>query len=186
MDKNTRRNIKLNHTVPQLDIDEFNKLTDLLFEAAKENNAYCARLLGVSTITWKKWTNDPPTWPWWNLVLRQAIKHLIANLVAQRRMNTKKHKQRVIQALARIPQSDIMEDSIASLAYDIRGAELHLRNLLARRGMFADEIYKAGNAGGYTPRMLRTAAKKLGVVKQSEGFGEDKRSYWRLPTEEDD
>jgi hypothetical protein len=88
--------------------------------------------------------------------------------------------------MSRIPQSDEFLDEIASMAYDVHGASQYLRLTLGGKGMFWDELRKPANCGGYSPATLRKAAKMIGVVKRSEGFGEDKRSYWRLPNEDDD
>jgi hypothetical protein len=185
MRKSTRRQTKLIDFEPKLDAEEFNALTDVLFELVKENHSKCSRLLGISRSTWKKWEKQPPTWPWWNLVLRAIIKHYITGLHARRGF-TAKHRKSVMDLMSRIPQSDEFLDEIASMAYDVHGASQYLRLTLGGKGMFWDELRKPANCGGYSPATLRKAAKMIGVVKRSEGFGEDKRSYWRLPNEDDD
>ena len=55
------RQTKLTVSTPQADPKEVEDLLDLLFKATKANNSQCARLLGVSTPTWKKWAKEPPT-----------------------------------------------------------------------------------------------------------------------------
>lgn len=185
MRKSTRRQTKVTTISPKLDVDEFNALTDVLFELLKEKHSACARVLGISRSTWKKWEKTPPDWPWWNLVLRHVIKFYITGLNARRGF-TAAHRKSVMELLARVPQGDEFLEEIAALAYDVDGAAHFLRLTLGGKGMFFDELRKPANCGGYSPQTLRRAAKMIGVVKRQEGYGEDKRSYWRLPNEDDD
>ena len=185
MERKIRRQTKVRAREHKLDTEEFNSLTDLLFELFKENHSACARVLGISRMTWKKWEQEPPTWPWWNLVLRHIIKQYLAPLAARRGL-TKKHRQRILDRFNEIPNGSEMLDEIDDLAYDLAGAAAHLKRLLLRKGMFWDEIRLPANCGGYTPKTLRRAAKDIGVVKSQEGYGEGKRSYWRLPDQDDD
>lgn len=186
MVKNRRKQTKVRRETPQCNLEECQALLDLLFEATKENNAYCARLCGVDRRTWLKWNTAPPTEWYWPMVLRAAIKHVMSQMIAQRRATTHKFRRRILEAMSRIPKNDDWQEEIAEMAYTAQGAELHLRTLLARRGKFWSEIQLAANNGGYSKAMLRTAARNIGIVKRQEGFGEDKDSFWRLPTEEDD
>ena len=185
MEKSKRRQIKIKAKAETLDLDEFNALTDLLFEVFKENSAACARVLGISRITWKKWEKEPPTWPHWNVVLRHIIKSYLPALAARRGL-TAKHKERIIALLTQVKEGDKLGEEIGTLAYNLAGAEAHLRRLLARKGMYWDEIRGPKNCGGYTWKTLRMAARALGVVKTQEGYGDEKRSYWRLPDQDDD
>jgi hypothetical protein len=185
MEKSARRQIKLPKFDPKLDVDEFNQLTDILFELMKESGSRCARILGISRSTWRKWTTNPPRQWWWNVVLRTVIKHYITALHARRGL-TGKHRRTVMDMLAKIPHSDEFMEELAAMAYDLEGATRFLRDTLAGKGMFWDELRKPANSGGYTQQTLRKAARMIGVVKRSEGFGDEKRSYWRLPNEDDD
>jgi len=101
MKKSTRRQTKIDELVPQLDVDEFNQLTDVLFELLKENHSKCARVLGISRLTWKKWERNPPRQWWWTVVLRTVIKSYITGLRARRGL-TGKHRARVMEALSSI------------------------------------------------------------------------------------
>jgi hypothetical protein len=184
MEKSTRRQTKIDLMVPELDVDEFNKLTDVLFELLKENHSKCARILGISRSTWKKWERHPPRQWWWTLVLRAVIKSYITGLRARRGL-TGKHRRTVMELLRRVPQGDEFMADIEAQAYNIEGAARYLRDTLGGRGMFWDQLRKSANNGGYTEQTLRSAARMIGVVKRTEGFGEDKRSYWRLPNEDD-
>lgn len=186
MRKETRRNTKIRKEIPTLDVDEFYALTDLLFEACKENNAHCCRLLGIGSKTWSRWNKEPPTEWWWNIVLRATIKHVLSAMVAKRRMTTRKHQRRILEAMSKIPHSKDYEAEISNLAYEARGAEEHLRLMLLRGGKWWSEIRLPANAEGYSESMLKKAAKSLGVVKRQEGFGKEKDSFWRLPNADDD
>lgn len=180
------RQVKLTKKKISADLEETEALIELLFEASKCNNAHCARLLNISHRTWKKWTTTPPTEWYWPLVLRQAIKHTLASIVAQRKSSSLKFQRDIMQRLARIPNNKDFEIEIADMAYTIRGAELHLRNKLQRGGMWWSDLQRPGHSGGYTKQSLRKAAAALHVVKTQEGFGRDKDSFWRLPLEEED
>lgn len=186
MDRSLRRNRQQSKDILTANPEETQALLDLLFVATKENNAQCARLLGINRKTWQKWNVEPPTAWYWPLVIRAAIKHTLSSMVAHRRGTTMKWKRYILETLSRIPQSKDFEEEIANMAYDIRGAQQHLRDLLARRGMFWSNIQTTANSGGYSKATLRKAAKALGVIKTQEGYGEDKDSFWRLPNEDED
>lgn len=186
MEKHRRRQTKLKRSTPQADPQETEALIDLLYQATKENSAHCARLLDISRGTWYKWVKSPPTAWYWPLVLRAAIKHTLSQVVSQRRATSKKFQRSILEALSKIPHSRDFEVEIANMAYEARGAELHLRTILSRRGMWWSELQKTANSGGYSKHMLRRAAKSVGVVQKQEGYGEDKDSFWRLPNEDED
>lgn len=167
---------------PKLNTDEFMALTDLLYEAVSGNISACCRLLGINRKTWKKWETEPPEWPYWNLVLRFVIKHTLTGMIGRHRSPAAKHRQYIRDALARIPRSDELIEEIEAGAYELSAAETALRKLLARGPMPWHKIRVKLN---FTPRVLRTAAKSLGVTKEQLGYGEDKISVWRLPATED-
>jgi hypothetical protein len=120
------------------------------------------------------------------MVIRLAIKHTLSTIIAHRRATSKKFQRSILEALSHIPQNKDYEVDIADMAYEIRGAEQHLRDLLARRGMWWSAISTVANSGGYSKVTLRKAAKALGVVKSQEGYGAEKDSFWRLPGEDED
>lgn len=185
MEKSKRRQTKIRIPQYTLDHDEFYKLTDLLFEVLKEKHAACARVLGVSTSTWRRWETDPPTMPHWNLVLRYVIKEILKTMVSQRRGLSQSHQRRMLNALAKIPNSTEFQEEVEYEAYRDSEAQLHLRHLLQHGGMFWDEIKLPANSGGFTVKTLRVAAARLNIVKTQEGYGQDKRSFWRLPGPDD-
>lgn len=185
MKRSQQRQTQIQAFTPKLDIEEFNHLTDLLFEVFKENHTACARVLGISRITWKKWETDPPTWPHWPVVIRYVIKSYLPQLAARRGI-TEKHRARIVALLSMMRDGQELGEEIGTLAYQLSGAEAHLRKLLSAKGMYWHEIRAVANAGGYTSQTLRKAARGLGVVKTQEGYGDKKRSYWRLPDQDDD
>lgn len=178
------KRVKVKKIKPRLDKDEFFSLTDLLFVTLKENKTLCAKVLGIDTRTWDKWTRKAPKWPWWNVVLREVVKVSITATLSKGGV-TKMHKRRMITALARIPQADDMEAVIMDMVYRVTGAESVLRSLLTPGGMYFDEIMIPVNAQGFSPRSFRLAASKLKVVKKQTGAGKTHRSFWRLPEAED-
>lgn len=183
--KKIRRQIKVPKKSPKLEADEFNKLTDLLFEMMKEKHQACAKLLGISTLTWRKWERNPPRQWWWNLVLRAVIKEYLSAVQAKRGL-TRQHRLRIRDRLAAIENHEQWAGEIAASASILSSSERHIRLTLGGKGMFFDELRLPANSGGYSDKTLRKAARTLGVVKTQEGYGKSKRSYWRMPTEYDD
>lgn len=161
-----------------LDVEEFNALTDLLYEALSGNVTAVTRLLGINRKTWKKWETEPPEWPWWNTILRLAIKHTLTGMIGRRRSPAAKHRQHIREALARIPNSQDLIEEIENGAYELSAAETWLRRSLLRGPRPFDELRVESNM---SPRVLRAAAKSLGIVREQIGYGENKRSLWSLP-----
>ena len=168
-----------------LNTEEFYLLTDLLFEALKGNDSLCARQLHVSRPTWKRWEQVPPVWPYWNIVLRHILKEILAQLDTKRYSLKKSHKRRILEALSRIEDESVLTTA-AHLAQEYRGAESHLRRLLAVKGKYIDEVLLPANCGGYSKKSIEVASRSLGIIKTAEGFGKSKRSFWRLPDNLDD
>jgi len=186
MDRKLRRNIRQAESPLTADPAETEALIELLYYATKENGAKCQRLLCISKPTWRKWAKHPPTEWYWPMVLRAAIKHTLSSMIAHRRATSKKFQNYVLTALNKIPQHKDFEEEIANMAYDIRGAQAHLRDLLIKGGKYWSSIRSPAYSAGYSTVTLRKAAKALGVVMTQEGYGADKDSYWRLPNEDDE
>jgi hypothetical protein len=180
-----RKQIRLTRTKPTLDTNEFYALTDLLYEALKGNVSEITRLLGISRNRWKAWETNPPKWPWWNFVLRHVILEVLAQLKGKGGIS-RSHRNRILEALGRITTSDHLILLAEQASDEYAGAERHLLGLLSRKGMYWDIIRLPANSGGYTEKTLRVAARKIGIVKRQKGYGDDKRSYWRLPREDDE
>lgn len=168
-----------------LDQDEFNKLTDLLYEAYKGNTARVTRALGINRRTWNNWTHNPPTWPHWNKVIRGLIIDVISSL-SSRRGIIGNHKDFILKRLSKIKDSHELGEDIERYSYELSQAEDHLRAILMRKGMFWDEIRLPAHCGGHSIRALQRGAQSLHIVKTQEGYGDEKRSYWRLPNADDD
>lgn len=181
MPSKKRFRTKRMRSLPPLDLDEFNALTDLLFEATEGNRKAISRLLAIDRRTWDSWIDTPPEWPWWNIVLRHAIKLTLTGMVGRHKSPAAKHRQRIREALSRIPHSQEFEDEIVRQGLEHRGAEKHLYTLLLPGGQFWSYIRLNGNNGGYTERTLRQAARSLNVKMTQRGFGKDKDSWWELP-----
>jgi hypothetical protein len=178
------RQVRVKAFTPTLDEDEFHALCDLLYELLKKKDSACARVLGVHRNTWKKWNTHPPDFPWWNLILRHLIKLYIAGSISRGGL-TGSHLRAIRDRLSQVPNSTELEEEAVSLAYNLTGAQTHLRELLKKKGMFWDQIRLAAHCGGYSQKTLKQAARSLEVVKTQEGFGKNKRSYWRLRNEDD-
>jgi len=164
--------------LPTLDLKEFEALTDLLYEATNGNISATCRILAIDRRTWDRWIKQPPQWPWWNLILRTAIKHMMIGIKGRRGSPARAHAAYVRDALARIPNSTELLEEIEIQSYQYRECEVHIRNLLSHGPMNWEDIQKAANSGGYSRKQLRTAAKALGVVKDRVPAGD---SVWSLP-----
>jgi hypothetical protein len=180
------RRIRFKHIQKELDLDLFEKLTDILYEAFKGNKSACARALGISTPTWIKWETHPPHWPYWNYVMRKVIVDVCSDITNRTSSATRKHRVAVITSLSKLPKDDPIREDVEYMGYDQSAAYVHLRQLLIKKGMFTDEIFTAANMGGFSKKTLIRQSYRLGVVKTLQGYGSAKRSYWRLPNEDDD
>ncbi len=177
-----RPRLKVKTFEPLLDRDEFVKLYRLLYAASNGNDSACARMCGITRPTWCRWQVHPPKMPHWPLVLRHIIIELLGTMKGRRGSKTNAIKTRITDQLAKIPTHKSIEDAVLSHYTQYSPAEDHLRRLLSIKGMYWDQIRKPAYAGGHTHRALHRAAKSLGIIKTVTGFGEDRRSFWRLDT----
>lgn len=166
---------------PTLDLEEFTALRDLLYLLFKGSSRSCARALGISVNKWNRWEHTPPQWIYWNFVIRHVITDHLAYMDKGGITASRRHK--ILTLLSKIPRHEEITEQVILTSETYRGATLHLRNLLLKKGMYWDEIRLPANCGGYQQKALRLAAKKLGIVQTSEGFGKNKRSFWRLPVD---
>lgn len=179
--KNRLRQIKVRVPKQELDQEEFKVLYEVLYDALKSNRKACAQALGIDVRVWKKWQKEPPTWKWWNHILRQCVLHTVSSIQARPSSATRNHLDGIRTRLSSLHRPDKFYEELDNLASSLYGATDHLRRLLLVKGMFKDEIFKAANAGGYSHKSLERASIALGIVKTQEGYGKHKRSYWRLP-----
>jgi hypothetical protein len=56
-----------------------------------------------------------------------------------------------------------------------------LRSLLAEGLKSSNEVFKAGNAAGFTKDQIRRAKYRIGAVAKKEGFDDDAQWSWELP-----
>jgi len=66
---------------------------------------------------------------------------------------------------------------------DRRDAADFLHEVLAAGRVERTQVTKAAKRAGISERNLDRISNRLGVIKKSEGFGAEKRSYWSLPDE---
>lgn len=179
----TKKTLDVEEFKPKLNIEEFKALYKLLLTASNDNDSACARMLTINVQTWRKWYSHPPTMAHWPLILRHVIIQLLGSMKGRRFSRTNIDWTRIHDQLAKIPHHDQIELAMLEHFRTTQSAEDHLRRLLmGKNGMFWDIIQKAANAGGHSPRALQRASRALGIIKTVQGFGEDRRSYWRLPT----
>lgn len=159
----------------------FHQLRTILHGLLGKSDTACAKAMGISRQTWKSWYDNPPSNPWmthslyWCCYIHMHQYH--------GKKGSKRWEQRARMARMMQEMHKYFEERIPAIeqiqAYD--GCEKHLAQLLHKRGMYWHDIRKPANAGGYSPRMLQIAAKRLGVVMTQKGFGEDNESWWEWP-----
>ncbi len=173
------------YITPELDIPEFTLLMEMMRQAFNRHDMHAAKAMGVSYKTWMKWYHSPPSWPYYNVVMIHIITARLRGLNISRKGFTQDQYWYFRQALAKLKSGTQIQSDIEDAAVQAHGAEEHLRDLLAQRGMYWDQIRLPAHSGGYSPARLQRAAKAVGVIKTQEGFGTDKRSWWELPTRHD-
>lgn len=182
-----QRQVSIKHMTNPLNIREFAILYEILLTAFKGNKSGAARALGISRTTFVKWDTDPPEWPYWNMVMRQVILDVCSSMKVHSHTKSaiRLHRQEIFRQLAKLPKSDPLSYELLDLQYDMSAASTHMRNLLIRKGMYQDKIMLPANNGGFSRKMIERAAQRLGIIKTIEGYGENKRSFWRLPNEDE-
>lgn len=187
-----RNRLKINQkALPPLDLKLFRELRKILFLTFNGNDSACARALGISRITWVRWDTIPPTWPYWNYILRLVITssiriyndkyHKDSFITAKTKSKAWTHLQKIRKRLAQLPDDGELLAQIEEHTYTRTASEEYLRQLLLHGPLAWSIIRKPANSGGYSEAVLRRAARTLGVIKQQIGFGEDKDSVWSLP-----
>lgn len=176
--------------LPLMDLEDFKFYYKSLYTVFGSQRK-AAHALDVSYSTYLKWEHNPPSWPYWPVVMEHVLRARLRGLrISRDESYTSDKYWRITQQLLKHSQHQGLTDAIEDQALEVLGAADHLRRSLSTKGMYWDEINANNRTRGYySARALQKAAKKLGVIKTREGFGPDKRSYWRLPTlqtEEDD
>lgn len=167
-----------NYTPKPLDPDLFQELLHILHRILFDGNwSATARALGVSKPTALRWVNNPPTAPWWNLVLRTIIR----DLTRQMRLSPhKKHTQRAGDAIKRLQQLPHVEIDVEDFEDPSDAARdiLTTVNLAPGQELTADQIRQRT---GRSKREIRTAAARLCLHRTTTGFGADKETYYSIP-----
>lgn len=167
----------------KLNTELFRDLMDLLYVRVMQGNIRgTARLLGISSKTMQKWTSTTPPvsqW-WWNIILIHCIRETYKSMHSSKSKKTKRASRQLISDLSRILPRDAeyMEWNEARDS----GARRHLLSLFVDHDQVSTKMLRQERyAQGYTPRALREAARVLELDRVTEGFGDDKVTYYRLP-----
>ena len=174
---------------PTLDENKFYQLFDILHDNIYEGNwSATARALGISTPTARRWFTEPPKQYWWNFVLTQVIRENIRQLRLSRNRKHKQLARIATAALARHAQKDLLMDVDNETTHE-EGALKHLLiivNEAPGQTISTRDLRKPAFSGGYSMSTLRATAKALGLKRETEGFGEDKQTYYSMPRSDED
>ena len=173
-------------TVKPLDEDMFHTLFDILHDGCMEGNyAATARILGLHVNTVRKWAITAPKDPWANHRLRDAINFVYGSLVNSVHKKIRKRAAKVKSQLERAglhKMTEYLEYNEANNAGAVRHLLVTL-NLAQDQEVSTKQLRKPAFSGGYSMRALRQAAEVLQLDKETTGFGDDKETWWRLPSE---
>lgn len=134
--------------------------------AAQTNIAACARFLAISRSSYLNILKSD--WPWWPVVLRDAIAYLLPHLPTWKR-------QAISPFLRELPYDFV---SPIEEAVDIRD---WLIDQLKDGPVHAKKLLSPTNRGLYKPDRIKRAARAMGVIKIRKGKGKEHKVYWRLP-----
>lgn len=170
-------------TPTPLDPTIFTQLYDiLLYDCFEGNYSATARALSISILSARKYEKAPPTNAWWSFVLLKTIKEVHQFLAQSSRSKYRLRARRVLSALSK---TQFHEDAEYML-WNQNSASLAVRHLLSvmvkHKKIDVKDLRKAGISGGYSIRILRHAAQILQLERETVGYGEDKITYWVLPT----
>jgi hypothetical protein len=136
------------------------------------NDRAIMRALGVSRSTLNKMRNEPPEWPWWPSVMRDAISDILPHLP--------QWKRRLINTKVReLPEDYILQIDQATEARD------WLIEQLKDGPAVSSELLTTANRGNISVKRIKHAARALGIVKGRSGKGKDHVAIWSLPTVDD-
>lgn len=171
-----------------LDHDLFFQLFDILHDGCMDGNwSATARLLGVTTRTARLWSKTPPKFAWINHILHQCITEVYHSMTHSKHKKIRRKAEKVAGQLARSDLHSLQE----YLQYNEANNENVKRALfvemlsLPDEGTTLNELRKPGRIGAYSERAIRGAAQDLGLIIETRGFGADKKTHYRLPTEDD-
>lgn len=187
--RNHRKSL-IRNTVPQVSPQLFRRLFDTVYiDLLNGSTSMMAVLLGVGHRRITSWQNSEPTSPW----VAISCAHILKNAIRQYRASgTKKHRN----IAARVMKTHAYQDALKLLGDshtpdDYEGPDDAVKHLLMTINEQPGQIIStkdlrlAAYSGGYTLRTLRTAAETLRLDIKTEGFGENKQTYYSIPRSDD-
>lgn len=169
---------------PPADDGLFHDLFDILHETCLNGNwRATARILDTSVPSLKRWNQNPPKQRYWSTVLIHAIRECTREM---RQSVHKKHRKRAMLAIQQLSRHRI-KDAAEELEKDDIADDGVVRHLLGiineapGQTIKVSDLRKAKYSGEYSMRAFRYAAERLCLDKETEGFGEDKVTYWSMP-----
>lgn len=164
--------------------DLFHDLFDILHETCLDGNwAATARILDTSIPSLKRWNTAPPKQRYWLHVLSHAIREVASQL---RQSKHKKHRKRAKLAIDQLSRHNFT-DLAAKLTNDDIADDGAVRTLLTiineapGQTIKVSDLKKAKYSGEHSLRAYRYAAERLCLDKETEGFGDEKETYWSMP-----
>lgn len=167
-----------------VDQDLYRKLMDILHEDALDYNfSATARVLGINRRTAQAWYKHPPDNPWINTILREAIIQVYYFLYNSKHKKFRKRAAIVRGSLHRLKLSElkeVIEENEANQSEAIKHLLITINEAPGQQISTRDLRLPAYN-GGYSMRALRQAADVLMLDKVTQGFGEHKETFYRIP-----
>lgn len=172
-------------TPQPLDEDLFFNLFDILHDGCFSGNwSATSRVLGLHPRTTREWSKKPPKGPWWNHILQAAIMEVYRSMANSTHKKTRKRAAVVRGMLhkAELHQlKDYMEYNEANNSTVRLELLVHI-NEAPGQELSTRDLRKAAYMGAYNQNSVREAAKQLCLIRETRGFGDDKQTFYRMPT----
>lgn len=197
--KRTRTANSANLRAQGLDLKLFRRLYILFYEVAcQENVAQVSRLLGISrkraTQLWDEALLKRPIelkGVWWNDILRILLMEHSTFLLTHARATYRERGREIRSEMKDMKLLGFEDDHAGShnigdedINPEEEAHQIVLATLAGRPGLKMNLEHLALHTG-LSKRIVRLAADRLGLIREVEGFGEDKRATYRIPTLED-
>lgn len=169
----------------ELDQELFHELFHILHGSMLRGNySATSRVLGCTRKTAIRYATTAPTQWWWNKLLVEVIKDVYADLVQSGSKLSRGYAKRAMTDLMRVIPRDAEYMEFNAANND--GARKHLLSLFRELDQVSTRQLKLPRfSGGHSPRILRRAAEELELDKVTEGYGDEKVTYYRLPESDD-
>ena len=181
------KNSPAKHNLPPLDKELFHELLDILYYGIFEENwTAVARVLDTSVPTVKRWFVNPPKQRWWNYILERTIRELVAHMREHPKKRMRRKARKITDQLSRYTNLRTLQAYVETDEVENAGSVRHLLmtvNEAPGQTISTADLRKPAHSGGYSLRTLRRAAQHLGLEIDTEGFGEDKLTYYSMPRE---